>query len=238
MELSEILKDIKQKNGIIRHKYEANQKKALEHFAVIADAMLEPKGSRFDVGLALKGMKALVDWAYLFDNKLDFKKGILFKGHTGRGKSFLFKVFAEFVRIDQIKYYENGKNMLLAPKIVNAKQISGEYQDPTTGGYRVIEKYANMTCLVIDDIGAEQVESSNYGNKINVISEIIHKREEANMLTFGTTNLNRMDSKGGYDDRTVSRMNALFNVVSINHDKDFRKVKNDKINQKTEKDES
>jgi DNA replication protein DnaC len=229
-ELSEIITEIRQNTGVKRYKVELNNfENGVKYFSTIANTLLEPKGIEFDLSSTNRGVCALIEWLYMIEgtNKMNFNKGILFKGHTGRGKTFLFRVFSEFVKIDNVKFSQNGKDYPVSPRIVNARQISGEYQDPDTGGYRVIEKYSNMSCLVIDDIGSEQVESNNYGNKINVISEIISKREENSMLTFGTTNLNRMDSKGIYDDRTISRMNSLFNVININHDIDFRKSKVD-----------
>jgi len=78
-----------------------------------------------------------------------------------------------------------------------------------------------MGCIILDDIGKEDEFSRSYGNKVNVIEEIINIREENEMLTFGTTNIERMTDI--YDDRTVSRMNKLFTPFSINHETDFRK---------------
>ncbi len=223
-ELKDIIKDVRRKNGVVRRKYDLKSlRNGMTYFAEIANAMLIDSDEGFDFKSSLIGVESLVSWAYLKGENLNFRKGILFKGHTGRGKTFLFKVFNEFLKLDGIRCYQNGETTLISLKIVNAKQIDGEYQDPVNGGYKVIERYSKMSCLAIDDIGAEQDESSNYANKINIISEIIDKREEANMLTFGTTNLNKMDEK--YDDRAISRMSRLFNVISINHGRDFRKPK-------------
>ena len=233
MEFASIINEIRNKTGIRRHKIElTNIENAISYFCEIANSILEAKGHKFDFENTKPGVMSLIEWLYTIENTntpIDFNKGILFKGKTGRGKTFLFKVFSEFIKIDGIRIIQNGKEIMINPRIINSRLISGEYQDPNEGGYRVIEKYSNMNCLVIDDIGSEQTESMNFGNKENVVAEIIRKREENSMLTFGTTNLNRMNEV--YDERTRSRMNALFNVININHELDYR------IN-KTEKDEN
>lgn len=198
-----------------------NMPAAIRMFTEIANEFLKKKNRQFNPQLVDEQVRSLINWAYMLGDEMDFTKGILFKGHTGVGKTFLFKVFNYFAKIDNLIYCENGKNIPIGAKIVNVKKIAGEFQSPKDGGYSVIQRYANYPCLVIDDIGKEQDESISFGNRVNVVEEIISIREEMGMLTFGTTNLEQMSDV--YDDRTVSRMNFLFNVVPVNHDTDFRK---------------
>lgn len=162
----------------------------------------------------------ILQWSFCSGNVIDFKKGFLIKGNTGRGKTFLFKAWIYFLKQYEIRFQHNGVNYLLSPQIHHAKKIAGEYQSPS-GGYSIIEKYSKLNCLCIDDIGTEPENSGNYGNKINVIVEIINNREEAGLLTFGTSNV--ADLTKIYDDRTISRMSKLFNIKTLNHNIDFRK---------------
>jgi len=221
MEIAEITKRIANEVGVRRLPVPelTNMPNATNMFCAIANEFLKKKGRQFDLKAVNDQVDYMIRWAYMIGDDIDFTKGILFKGHTGRGKTFLFRVFDYFTKIDGLKYIENGKEFNLSLKVVNVKKISGEYQ-AKDGGYSVIQKYAGYRCLVLDDIGKEQEESSNFGNKMNVVEEIINIREEMGMLTFGTTNLDKMSSM--YDDRTVSRMNLLFNVRPINHETDFR----------------
>ena len=165
----------------------------------------------------------LIKWAYLIpDEGIDPTKGLLFKGNTGAGKTFMFRVFNYFRLIDRLTILFNGKeDYPLKLNIVNVKRIAGEYQDPEHGGSAVITKYSKMSCLVLDDIGAEDEISLSFGNKVNVVEELISAREEYGMLTFGTTNLNSFSER--YDDRTISRMISLFNIVAFKHSIDFRR---------------
>ncbi|GEM_PF-3003329 len=222
MELEDIKARIANEIGVKRLRVPelTNVPGAVRMFSEIANEFLKKKEKTFDREIVAEQIQTLINWAYMLGNDLDFTKGILFKGHTGTGKTFLFRAFNYFAKIDNLFYSENGKNLPISAKIVNVKKIAGEFQSPQ-GGYSVIQKYANFPCLVIDDIGKEQEESISFGNKMNVVEEIISIREELGMLTFGTTNLNRMEDM--YDDRTISRMNLLFNVIPMNHKTDFRK---------------
>ena len=233
--IKNITNEIRKNNGIVREKYaDFNLNVGLNYFKEIGQAFIDAQHNKlpgkervlFELDPVYTIAKMMVEWTYLINEKLDSQKGFILKGHTGRGKTFLFKVWSKFLELDAIKYMQNGDLRLIRPVIVNVRQISSEFQDPATGGNAVLLKYSRINCLVLDDIGAEQKTSSNYGNKINVVEEIIRRREEANMLTFGTTNLNRMEvskeNPDGYDSRTVSRMNSLFNILPVSHETDFR----------------
>ena len=142
------------------------------------------------------------------------------KGQTGRGKTFLFRAWLYFLDIDEVQFMHYGKSTMIHPLIINVKKIAGEYQNPQTGGYQVLQKYGTIRSLMLDDIGKEDEFSLNYGNRVNIIEEIINLREDYGLLTFGTTNENELAAL--YDDRTISRMNKLFTALPIDHDIDFR----------------
>ena len=180
-------------------------------FTEIAQEMLSAKGKNFDPEQVKIIAEQMIDWLYMLGiHKNDYHKGILVKGRTGRGKTFLFRTLRLFAMIDNFDSFT----------IVNVKQISGEYQDSVNGGYQVLERYGSMRNLVLDDIGKEQDYSASFGNKVNVVEEIIDIRERKGLITHGTTNLEKMSGK--YDDRTTSRMSALFNVLTISHKTDYR----------------
>ncbi len=213
-----------------------NFRDGLVFYRNLANKVLQHKGKEFDVSNKelTDTVKKMIDWLYmlgLYD--LNYEKGIILKGKTGRGKTFAFRILAMIVLHEQRHVQQLNERQAIVDNtemrytlnleeinIVNVKQISSEYQDPKTGGAQVIEKYSTMPGLVLDDIGKEQDYSNNFGNKINVVEEIIDRREKAGLITHGTTNLNNL--KDMYDDRTVSRMSALFNVLPINHDVDYR----------------
>ncbi|MGE4289970.1 MAG: hypothetical protein AB7E36_14900 [Salinivirgaceae bacterium] len=196
------------------------------YFKLIAKILLEAQGKEYQFEPLQGAITKLIHWTYDVENnqcppQINKLKGILFKGHTGTGKTFLIETYRYWLEIDKPWYFEGGQEKRILPKIVSVKQIAGEYSLPDIGGYATIQKYANYSCLCLDDIGKER-ESKNYGNAVNVVEEIIAIREEKGLLTFGTTNLEKFSEL--YDDRTVSRINGLFNIIPINHGQDFRKL--------------
>ena len=219
------LDEIKKEIGVlgVRRATITNQpdiEKMKTHFYELMEKLLATQHKSLETKGIDKTVDKIISWSYMTGEGIDYNKGFFFKGNTGGGKTFLFKVWAWWLKLDHFIYYQDGKVRAISPQVVNVKRISGEYQDPTTGGYRVIERYGRMHCLVLDDIGKEDDFSLSYGNKVNIIEEIINLREESGMLTFGTTNLNKLSDK--YDDRTISRMNRLFTAIPITHNIDFR----------------
>lgn len=227
--IEDIIKSFEENYGIRRVNYRLSDLNVgKKYFIQIADAMLAWKGVKYDYSRTEKVIEQLIEWAYTIPgSNLDFYKGILLKGSTGRGKTFLFQVFGEFLKIDNIHFWSNGERLKMRLEDVNARRLAMEYEKD---GYEAILKYSQKPVLVINDIGAENEQSQNYGNKTNIVDRLLDMREEKNLLTFGTTNLNKFGDN--YDDRVISRMNSLFNVITMNHDIDYRAYGKDKGNKK------
>lgn len=187
-------------------------------FTKIAGAIC---GKPYDTTQTAGIIKQLVHWSYNDSiNGIDCKKGILLRGDTGRGKTLLMYALREFLQIDSHKYKIGGKEYGLALNIVSARNIAFEYAQQSDCD--VIAKYSHIACLCIDDLGAEPMLSSNWGNKCSVVSEILANRCEKKLITFATTNVNKLSEK--YDDRIVSRLFEQFNSITLQHDKDYRKI--------------
>lgn len=218
MSIEEILNDIKANTGIRREKpkVDIDHTAALELFYGIADAMLDWRGLRYDRANMEPIAKWLIAWTYNF-GKLDCTKGILLKGGPGKGKTFAMQVYAALVKRMGLTYVSNGRQLEMKLEIVNARTIAQEYANKENGGSAVIERYSRVPFLCIDDIGAESKEQNSFGNKVNVVNDIIDKRLEKNLITFGTTNLNEFDDEAGYDGRMRRRIDALFNQIGVNH---------------------
>lgn len=166
-----------------------------------------------------ESVKKLIDWYYMGGvYSMDYQKGILIKGATGRGKTMLFDVFANFMKVEQCSGYQSDEYIPLSMTKVNSRTIA---EDFIRDGFEGIRKYYFGRGLMIDDIGAE-VTAQYYGNKVDVIAEVIDRREENRLLTFATTNLAKLSER--YDDRTTSRMASLFNIWYMDGEEDFRKI--------------
>lgn len=143
------------------------------------------------------------------------EKGILLAGNFGVGKTVLMKLFA--------------KNQRQVFHVYNAKYIADEYEK---GGEESIESYLVKTknayndagCfyqpyagLCIDDIGTDD-KKINYGNKKNVIGDIIEKRYDKGNVGIwfhGTTNLTAEQLEKLYGGRVISRLCEMVNFIEL-----------------------
>ncbi len=161
-----------------------------------------------DVGFDLMAIKGRVENPSL-------KKGVLLCGNFGVGKTDLMSLCA--VNFRQVF------------QIVNAKQIANDFEkdgEDTIKQYLTKTKNAfeDPTCLYqefsglcIDDIGTEDIKN-HFGNKRNVIADIIELRYERNLvgpLLHGTTNLTALQLKEFYGGRVHSRMKEIFNFIEL-----------------------
>lgn len=143
------------------------------------------------------------------------EKGILLVGGFGVGKTAIMKLFS--------------RNQRQVFEVANAKVIANDYQSAGPG---VVVKYEAKTTnavndterffqkysgLCIDDIGTED-EKNNFGNKRNVIGDLIEIRYshgECGVFLHGTTNLTAKQIKEYYGERVASRMREVFNVIEL-----------------------
>jgi len=159
--------------------------------------------------------------AGLITNEASLEKGILLAGEFGVGKSWLMKLFQKQTR--QVYFMRT------------TKQICSEYMDQQ----KVPDQYVNLfenaafdasvfnqqfSGLCIDELGAEDVKNS-FGNKSNVIGDIIEARYEAKTtgnFLHGITNLNAEGLNDFYGGRVTSRMKQIFNIIHFKG-KDLRR---------------
>lgn len=143
------------------------------------------------------------------------EKGILLFGGYGTGKTWLMRLF--------------GRNQRQVFHVKNAKDIANDYEKE--GQYFIdqyVEKHKNAindkdsffhryAGLCIDDLGTEDVKV-NYGNRKNVIGDLIEQRyDRKNIGVFlhATTNLDGNGLKQYYGGRVASRIRESFNIISL-----------------------
>lgn len=148
----------------------------------------------------------------------DPKKGILLMGTPGVGKTHLMNFF--------IKNPKASYNIPTC-KIITEKYASKwNYEEKSTIEYYSELKKAEVghqwdqtvlgTCF--GDLGAETSEANSYGNKKNVMEEIIFNRYESNIqfyYTHFTTNLNADELGKKYGDRFRDRLREMCNAYTL-----------------------
>jgi DNA replication protein DnaC len=143
------------------------------------------------------------------------EKGILIAGNFGVGKTWLMRVFA--------------RNQLQVFQVHNAKDIADLFEkdgvdsqtqfiDPPRLPVNDIQNfYHRFIGLCIDDMGTER-EKNNYGNRKNVIGDLIelrYSRKATGHLLHITTNLNADQLKEMYGGRVTSRLREIMNIIHL-----------------------
>jgi len=153
------------------------------------------------------------------------KKGLLIPGVYGCGKTWMMQLFSRQTRLS----FEIIRAKVISKEFLTSKdkQIPEVYlrpfkcnwdetQAPSDVNYPSDEVFnQKILGLCIDDLGSEDVQNS-YGNKSNVIGDIIEARYAAGytgMFLHGTTNLTADQLKEFYGGRVASRMKEIFNWI-------------------------
>ncbi|MBR5043033.1 MAG: hypothetical protein IKX67_07310 [Bacteroidales bacterium] len=190
-------------------------------FRAYGDAMVAWRGKRYDMQSVRPAVDKIIGWLYQEpDSTLDASKGILLKGNPGTGKTVLMDILRAVIQNGRMGFFSSGEWCNLAPVQLYSRDIVNDYL-ASDEPYRYIRRIAGLPCICIEDIGAEADETMVYGNRLNLIARLVDIRCEKNRLTLGTTNLEKFSEK--YDDRTISRLNGLFNVIVLDHERDFRR---------------
>lgn len=139
-------------------------------------------------------------------NVYDNRKGLLFIGGVGSGKTELMKLLSKY-----------GHKVGL---IMNVLDFEVENKSD------FLQYYTDGLNLVLDDIGSESNISFSYGNKFNIVEAIIlryYQRAFQNGYYFcGTTNLTTKQLNENYSERVIDRLKEMVNIVPIIN-KSFRK---------------
>jgi DNA replication protein DnaC len=191
----------------------------------IALSVIERIGKGFDFDFELTDNAKIIYQELIryfhgdYDFRGDLSKGFLLMGPTGTGKTLAMKIISIYRQIDDTKFIMNGRTYRMNFEVITANDMVSAF---LSSGFDGIDIYCHRYVLCIDDIGSESDRVKHYGNDLDVISYILSERYSKRLLTFGTTNFPMLTLEEKYDDRTVSRMYALFNFIEMK-DKDFRK---------------
>lgn len=144
------------------------------------------------------------------------EKGILLCGNFGSGKTDMMKVFQQNPR--QVYYMRTARKVCDEFMSSKEKQIPREFIEPYKNAINDPSTlFQPLSGLCIDEIGAES-EKNNFGNKSNVIGDLIELRYAEKFMGIfchGTTNLSGPELKDFYGERVISRMRQVFNFIEL-----------------------
>lgn len=150
----------------------------------------------------------------------DLKKGLALIGANGVGKTALMRFF--------------NQNPVCSFRVKSILEITDDYKQNGDGAVRhynanlqgVRNAFDQTTFgLCIDDVGTEQIPAPHFGEQKNVFSEMIQMRSLYVPLntTHITSNLQLDDFITHYGSRVQDRMKEMFNIITFNGIKSFRK---------------
>lgn len=143
-------------------------------------------------------------------------KGLLLAGNFGTGKTVLMSLFMKNTR--QVYFMRPAKRISQEYLTSRDKVIPEEYLTPFKNAINDAATFFQpLSGLCIDDLGSES-EKVNYGNKANVIGDLIEARYHdkfTGVFLHATTNLSSQELIDFYGERVVSRMKEIFNFVEL-----------------------
>lgn len=146
------------------------------------------------------------------------EKGIFIYGPTGTGKTLLFSILQEIIKLDEVFYYRYGQPRTFQFKTVTARELCSQY---ASKGFDAMDWFAGYNILFIDDIGTEQEKTKFYGTELDVIAYIVEERSRQKRITHFTSNLTPEQITDRYGSRVSSRIKGECNLILLN-DRDFR----------------
>lgn len=152
--------------------------------------------------------------------KGDLKKGLALFGGVGCGKTALMKFF--------------NQNPVHSYRVKSMLEITDDYKQNGEGAVRhynanlqgVRNAFDQSTFgLCMDEVGIEQIPAPHFAETKNVFAEIIQMRSlnVPTNTTHITSNLSVEDFEGLYGTRVYDRMKEMFNIITFNGIKSFRK---------------
>ena len=128
-----------------------------------------------------------------------------------------------FINCCKIPDPSNGEGSVFSSKagiwLVTAREL---YQMFVSNKPK-FERCANTYILAIDELGTEETDFCEYGNRYKPIEQLLSYRYDKMLPTIITTNLPMADIRPKYGDRLAERLNELMEVVHM-PDINFRKI--------------
>ncbi len=137
-----------------------------------------------------------------FDNPDE--KNLLFTGNTGLGKTFLSNCIAKEI-------LSNGKTVLYQTAPIMLDNII-DYRFGNSDFNSVYNNIINADLLIIDDLGAESLNSFKLSELFNIINARLLFQGNHITKTIISTNLNMNNLLDTYSERIFSRLASYYNV--------------------------
>lgn len=130
------------------------------------------------------------------------KFGLLLYGNFGNGKTTMAKTIKKFIQI-------------INPSANFVQTTAREIGNSAKEGQENFDSFKKYPMLYIDEVGREQTQVSNFGNKINPFVEVLEYRYDKQLLTILTSNLTGQEFKEIYGEYISERIQEMFDKIAF-----------------------
>lgn len=156
--------------------------------------------------------------------------GLYLCGSKGNGKSTLVRALQSLVQWlkSNEPWQEDVSWLFPRPgfRMINAKEVAmlakAYCSQSIPADSAQYKKLRDSEVLAIDDLGAEPLETLDYGNVITAIPDIVSHRYDNQLCTIATSNLAASEIKGRYGDAFADRFREMMHIISFGNEKSFR----------------
>tara|TARA_R110002153_G_scaffold32752_10_gene99089 strand:+ start:1808 stop:2440 length:633 start_codon:yes stop_codon:yes gene_type:complete len=155
------------------------------------------------------------------------RKGLWIGGNFGSGKTQLIKTFKDAKKSFGVSV---GFQTCVDMNMAFLKKDEFNNQVARFDGIKTFANKFDKTQRIFDDLGEEETQILDFGNKICIMSHILSERYKGfnqGTLTHITTNLSLEQIRKEYGGRIESRINEMFNVIILGSkadSPDYRKI--------------
>lgn len=153
----------------------------------------------------------VLDIVFDFTSTAPSHKGVvLWSVEVGKGKTLFFEILNSFHR----RFYKEQSLF----KMVTSHEIVRAFTDKQNGGYYAVDELTKANTLFIDDLGREPSMQNNFGNKANILEDVIIQRYEkwckTGAKTYFTSNLTIEELYETYGNRATDRLIEMAEFVN------------------------
>ena len=157
--------------------------------------------------------------------------GLYICGSKGNGKSTLVRALQSLVQWlkSNEPWQEDVTSLFPRPgfHVINAKEVAvlaKAYNNTQSisADRAIYKKLRDSEVLAIDDLGAEPLETLDYGNVITAIPDIVSRRYDNQLCTIATSNLTASEIKGRYGEAFADRFREMMHIINFGNEQSFR----------------
>jgi len=138
-------------------------------------------------------------------------KGIMLLGGIGSGKTLLMEGLSKLYHFFEIEI------SLLPSYMITEEFARKGVEVYCSVNYKSDQIWTSADNMIIDDFGAETI-TKHYGQVTNVVAELMLRRYDNKVQTYGTSNLDQKSLRKFYGERVWSRMKEMFNFIELKGD--------------------